>query len=231
MRNIIYIIALLSSIAQADTFEATFNTGQSVPIVLENLATGAPEIAKSYADLTFYYKKGVDGTWTALTLIANNCTAMTSGQVCEESAANAPGSYHIYVASTIVDTKGKLFYIVKCSGCKSYWGQVSVKASDSSTDSDNITAIKSDTEDFGGASYAITASTTTSVTSVALGAAWDSLTDRILAFPSASENPNQGTCSYEGVMVTITSESPANQFNWTGALGGAPETTCVVVVY
>lgn len=99
-----------------------------------------------------------------------------------------------------------------------------------------LSDILADTKVFGGNTYAITASTTTSITSPALGAAWDDLSGtvgnkRLLAFPSASENPDQGVCSYEGLMVEITSESPTNQFNWTGALASAPETTCVVVIY
>jgi len=88
---------------------------------------------------------------------------------------------------------------------------------------------------FEGKAYAITASSTTSITSAELSAAWDILDSavgnkRLLAFPSATENPDQGACSYEGFMVEVDSKS-GDVYSWVGALAGAPETTCKVIIY
>ena len=128
------VIVFCAQVVQADTYEAKYNTAQWLPVVVLDGVDGiTPETGVVYTGVTFWYKEGLNGTWTQLTLALTSCTA-TSGYWCEESATNAPGSYRVYVPATVTDTKGKLFYIVKGTGYKTYWGQLSVTANTAAED-------------------------------------------------------------------------------------------------
>lgn len=116
--------------------DIAYNTAQYLDAVIMD-STETPLTGKVYTDMTVYYSKN-GGTWTAFTLLATDCATPTSGDWCEEDATNVPGKYKFYVPTTLVDTKGVLRYIVKCTGCTTYWGRHIVKTYLASDESDKF---------------------------------------------------------------------------------------------
>lgn len=256
--KIFALLLLFTSFAHADTFEATYNTAQWVPVYLADATDGiTPETAIVYTDVTFYYKQGVDGTWTQLTLAANACTT-TSGYWCNEDSTNAPGSYSVYVPTTVTNSKGKLFYLVKGACCRTYLGLVSVKTNNSATESDNIdsiltdtgttlpgtlgspagssmsadiAAIKADTTTFAGQTYTVTSATSATVFS-STDITADSLLGRAVAFPTNQENSAQSTsCNVEGEYAGTVTAYSAGQLTVSPGLSATPNTNCEFVYY
>lgn len=140
MKRLLYLL-LIPWLCFGDTFEAIYNSAQWLPVVILDSTDESAETGVTYSDIVFWYKEGITGTWTELTLSATSCTA-TSGYVCEEDSSNAPGSYRVYVPSTVTDTKGPLSYYVAGNGYKTYFGLVQVKTLSASQESDKIDRIR-----------------------------------------------------------------------------------------
>lgn len=158
MKIILSILLVLFVVGNslADTFEAKYNTAQWLPVVVLDGSDGiTPEVSVTGANVSLWYKKGFPKAWTQLIVqsgdgsgagqdcVTDGSETPESGDWCEESSTNAPGSYRVYVPATVTDTKGKLFYVVKGTGYKTYWGQVSITANTAAEDP--IAAILDDT--------------------------------------------------------------------------------------
>ena len=139
--GLILAIVLSCSSVYADTYEAKYNTAQYLPVIMLDSIDGSAETGVVYTDVTIYYKEGIAGTVTAFTLLATDCATPTSGDWCEDDATNIPGSYRFYVPATVLDTKGKVFYNVKGSGFRPYYGLISIKTETSDEESDTIQKI------------------------------------------------------------------------------------------
>lgn len=247
MRRIVIAALLLAFFAPLPAVaggvpDLKYNTAQWVPFKIVDATDESDETGVAAASLTFKYRKSDEGGFTTASIQDGDGTG--SGQDCDpDKGAASPeagdvcerglGTYEVYLAATVFDTKGAFEWNVAGSGYRSFPGLVVVKTLTSDEESDYAVTTEGAVRAFAGGSYAITASSTTSITSAALAAAYDDIDNspvgRMLAFPS-TENTDQGTCSYKGFMAEITGVS-GNVFSWATALGGAPETTCVVSIY
>ena len=142
--TVLLLYLFLASPVYGATFEAKYNTTQWLPVVVLDSTDESPETAVVYTAVALWYKEGRTGTWTQQTLGATSCTA-TAGYWCEEDGTNVPGSYRVYVANTVLDTKGDFYYIVKGTGFKTYWGWLKVKTETGDEESDTLAAILTDT--------------------------------------------------------------------------------------
>jgi hypothetical protein len=124
------LIWLSAAQAHANVFNYVEDSGAFVPVILKTTA-GADQGTQAASGVTVYYKKGIAGAWTQLTIQDGDGTGAgqdcatdgsqtpESGDWCDEAR---PGSFRVYVPNTVLDTANDFYYKVEGTGLSTYDG-------------------------------------------------------------------------------------------------------------